>query len=137
MINMFTFSGWIATEPKFVAGAGDDQSKDRIHFRASVAKSARFKDKPTRFIGCTAFGPSARFVNQYLHKGSPVVISGSLEMDEWAPEGQPPKLQDVMTISQIHSMSEGGERSETASSNSASTGTQGPAPAISDDSLPF
>jgi single-strand DNA-binding protein len=135
MINLFTFSGWIATDPKFVAGDGGDQSKDRIHFRTSVAKTKRFKEKPTRFIGCTAYGPTARFVNQYLHKGSAVVVSGALDLDEWAPEGQAPKPQDVMTVSQIHSSNEAGERTE--SSATASAGAATAAPAISDDSLPF
>ncbi|MCR4336866.1 MAG: single-stranded DNA-binding protein [Candidatus Omnitrophica bacterium] len=46
------------------------------------------KEKETVFIDVDVWGPSAENCNQYLKKGSPVVVVGRLKQDQWESEGQ-------------------------------------------------
>ena len=41
------------------------------------------------FIDCTAFGRAGETFNQYMSKGSQVLVEGRLELDQWTnPEGE-------------------------------------------------
>ena len=35
------------------------------------------------FIDCRAYGKQAETINQYIHKGRPILIEGRLEFDQW------------------------------------------------------
>ena len=35
------------------------------------------------FVDCRAYGRQAETINQYLHKGRPILIEGRLEFDQW------------------------------------------------------
>ncbi|MEM6315300.1 MAG: single-stranded DNA-binding protein, partial [Planctomycetota bacterium] len=37
----------------------------------------------TLFIDCTAFGKTGEIINQYMSKGRPIFIEGSLRLDQW------------------------------------------------------
>jgi single-strand DNA-binding protein len=41
-----------------------------------------YADVP-HFFDCTAFGKTAENINQYFHKGSRILISGSLDFQSW------------------------------------------------------
>ena len=58
--------------------------------KSSIATSHKFKDKATGnqkeevcFIDITLFGRSAEVANQYLKKGSLVLIEGRLILNQW------------------------------------------------------
>ena len=40
------------------------------------------------FVDCCAFGKQAETINQYLSKGSPVMVEGKLQFDQWEKDGQ-------------------------------------------------
>lgn len=65
--------------------------------RFSIAVDRRFKregDADADFFNCTAFGKTAEFVQNYLHKGTKVVVSGRLENNNYtAKDGH--KVYDV------------------------------------------
>jgi len=46
------------------------------------AQNGEQKEK-TLFVDLTFFGRSAEIANQYLHKGSKVLIDGELQLDQW------------------------------------------------------
>ena len=54
-----------------------------------IAVSRKFKSatgeqkEETLFIDLTFFGRSAEIANQYLHKGSKLLIDGRLKLDKW------------------------------------------------------
>ncbi|MBO5036569.1 MAG: single-stranded DNA-binding protein [Clostridia bacterium] len=52
-----------------------------VRFRIAVRRRGS-KDK-TDFLPCTAWGNTAEFIFKYLSKGSPISVSGSLQVEEW------------------------------------------------------
>jgi len=42
----------------------------------------------TTFVDVTLWGRTAEIANEYLSKGSPVLIEGRLKLDRWEKEGQ-------------------------------------------------
>lgn len=42
----------------------------------------------TTFVDVTCWGRTAEIVNEYLAKGSPVLIEGRLKLDQWEKDGQ-------------------------------------------------
>ena len=55
--------------------------------RFSIAVDRRFRregdDQTADFINCVAFGRTAEFVEKYLHKGTKVVVVGSIQNDNY------------------------------------------------------
>ena len=54
----------------------------------TVAVNRRFKNKQTGdydtdFIDCAAFKSTADFLNRYFHKGSKIVLEGTLQNNNW------------------------------------------------------
>lgn len=56
----------------------------------TIAVNRKFNNKDeTTFVDFTAFGKAAETMNQYLSKGSSVLIEGRLHLNQWtAQEGQ-------------------------------------------------
>jgi single-strand DNA-binding protein len=52
-----------------------------------VKKNNEWVDEPT-FVDITLFGRTAEIANQYLSKGSSVLIEGKLKFDTWESDGQ-------------------------------------------------
>lgn len=58
----------------------------------TIATSRRFerkdgtKDKKTTFVDCDAWDSGAEIICKYVHKGDPLLIRGSLELDQWETE---------------------------------------------------
>lgn len=64
------------------------QSKTAIaNFTLAVNRSFKKQDGSTdqeaAFADCTAFGRTAETLNQYLSKGSPLMVEGRLKTDQW------------------------------------------------------
>ena len=59
-----------------------------------IAVNDRRKDKSgnvideTTFVDLTFWGRTAEVVNEYLTKGSPVLVEGRLKLDSWEKDGQ-------------------------------------------------
>ena len=68
--------------------------------RYSIAVDRKFKKdgEPTAdFFSCVSFGKQADFVSQYLKKGTKIVVSGSLQNNDYTnKEGQ--KVHDIRVI---------------------------------------
>lgn len=52
-----------------------------------VKRNNEWVDEPT-YVEITLFGRTAEIANQYLAKGSPVLIEGRLKYDSWESDGQ-------------------------------------------------
>ena len=62
---------------------------DRAVADISLAIDETYRDKSTvTFVDVTLWGSEAQFANDYLSKGSPVLIEGKLRLDQWEKDGQ-------------------------------------------------
>jgi single-strand DNA-binding protein len=65
---------------------GDD---DRAVSDVTIAVDNTYRgNTDTAFVPVTLWGSEAQFANDYLGKGSTVLIEGKLKMDEWEKDGQ-------------------------------------------------
>ena len=54
-----------------------------------IAVNHRYKDKDeVCFVDVTAWGRLAEIVEQYMRKGSAVLVEGRLKLDQWETDGQ-------------------------------------------------
>jgi single-strand DNA-binding protein len=58
-----------------------------VEFGLAVNHKFRTKDGQEReevlFIDCSCFGKGADIINQYCHKGRPLLVEGRLKLDSW------------------------------------------------------
>jgi len=46
------------------------------------------RDKDTTFVSCEAWDTGAETIGQYCKKGDPLLVEGSLKMEQWEKDGQ-------------------------------------------------
>jgi len=75
------------------------------------------------FIDVTFFGRTAEVVNEYLTKGSPVLVSGKLKQDRWEKDGEKrSKLKVVCQQMQLVGAKRTADQQETADTDSEPVG---------------
>ena len=83
-----------------------------------VKRNDQWVDEVT-FVEITLWGRTAEVANEYLSKGSPVLIEGRLKLDQWEKDGQKrSKLKVVGEKMQMLGSRDGGGRSSGPSSAS-------------------
>jgi single-strand DNA-binding protein len=81
-----------------------------------VKRNDQWVDEVT-FVDVTLWGRTAEVANEYLSKGSPVLIEGRLKLDRWEKDGQKhSKLRVVGERLQMLGTREGGQRGTRGSS---------------------
>lgn len=83
MLNKVILQGRLTREPELKT----TQSGLSV-VRFSVAVDRNFKDEQTGgyqadFIDCIAWRKTAEFVQQYFHKGNPIIVEGSIQNDNY------------------------------------------------------
>ena len=108
-----------------------------------VKRNDQWVDEAT-FIDITLWGRTAEVANEYLSKGSPVLIEGRLKLDQWEKDGQKrSKLKVIGERMQMLGGRDGGPRggrSQAQSNQGGGYDDYEPAPASSappDDEIPF
>jgi single-strand DNA-binding protein len=89
-----------------------------------VKKGDQWVDEAT-FVDVTLWGRDAEIVNEYLGKGSPVLIEGRLKLDRWEKDGQKhSKLKVVaQSVRLVGGRGEGGGRASGGRSGSRTSGS--------------
>lgn len=149
-LNHVTIAGNLATEPesKFTTGG-----KQVCQMR--LANNFKWGEtKKTTFITCVAWGKSAEIAEQYLRKGSPVVIEGRLEQNDWETKQGEKRTTYQIQVSQLHFFPKGatleggaeggngpagpgtGGYSGQGQGNQGQANGQG-APGVTEDDIPF
>lgn len=78
-MNSYNCNAIVATEPEVRWTAGGE-AMCIARFRIAVPKRVKKEgESNSHFFNAVAFGKKAEFVEKYIHKGSKVLISGSLE----------------------------------------------------------
>ena len=75
--------GRLTRDPEVRVSTGERQTNIG---RFSIAVDRRFKREgqpDADFFNCTCFGKQAEFVEKYLHKGTKVVVVGSVQNDNY------------------------------------------------------
>ena len=102
-----------------------------------VKRNDQWVDEAT-FVDVTLWGRTAEIANEYLSKGSPVLIEGRLKLDRWEKEGQKhSKLRVVGERLQMLGGRDGGQRGPRGSSAGGASGSGRPEQPYYDDSEQF
>ena len=84
-MNKVILMGRLTRDPdiRYSAGGGDQQQAVARYTLAVDRRMRRDNNDPNAqtadFIGCVAFGRSAQFAEQYLHKGTKIVVTGRIQ----------------------------------------------------------
>ncbi len=82
-MNKVILMGRLTRDPEVRVSTGERQTTIG---RFSIAVDRRFKREgqpEADFFNCTCFGKQAEFVERYLHKGTKVVVVGSVQNDNY------------------------------------------------------
>lgn len=82
-MNKVMLMGRLTRDPEVRYGQGGNQTAVA---RFSIAVDRRFKREgqpDADFFNCTAFNKQAEFVERYLHKGTKMVVIGSIQNDNY------------------------------------------------------
>ena len=82
-MNKVILMGRLTRDPEVRVSTGEKQTNIG---RFSIAVDRRFKREgqpDADFFNCTCFGKQAEFIEKYLHKGTKVVVVGSVQTDNY------------------------------------------------------
>lgn len=91
MLNVTTLMGRLAADPSYKVSKKEDKEISFARYRLAVERDYKDRDgkHPVDFIGCKAYGSSARFAKDYFHKGDMVVVTGRIISEPYdGPEGK-------------------------------------------------
>jgi single-strand DNA-binding protein len=77
------------------------------------------------YIDCNIWGKPAEIINQYMKKGSGILVSGRLQQRSWEQEGQ--KRSKVEVVVEDFNFVGGGERGESGGQNQSDESSSAPA----------
>lgn len=90
-MNTVILKGNLARDPEIRSVKSGDRQTTVANF--TVAVSRHFKrangerDKDTTFIPCEAWDSGAEHIGTLLKKGDPVLLQGSLKVEQWEKDG--------------------------------------------------
>jgi len=83
--------------------------------KGGIATNRRFKDAggnqkdETMFIDFTVWGRTAEIANQYLHKGSRVLLEGRLTLEQWTDQNGQKRSRHSVTVENLKMLDRRGE----------------------------
>jgi len=83
--------------------------------KCGIATNRRYKDASgmqkdeTMFIDFTVWGRSAEIANQYLHKGSRVLLEGRLTLEQWTDQNGQKRSRHSITVENLKMLDRKGE----------------------------
>lgn len=83
-MNNVQLSGWLARDPEvryFESGSVVASTA------VGIQEYKKGDDNKTNFVEVKAWGKTAEFMAQYLHKGSYLIAAGRLEVETWEKDG--------------------------------------------------
>ena len=141
-MNKVILMGRLTRDPdvRYSAGGGDQQQAFARYTLAVDRRVRRDNNDPNAqtadFISCVAFGRSAQFAEQYLHKGTKIAVTGRIQTGKYTNrDGQTVYTTDVVVEDQEFAESKASAERYNASGQGASYAPaqepsyQNPAPA--------
>lgn len=96
MLNQITIMGRLTRDPEYRA---TPSGLSVVNFSVAVDRDfpGQSGEKETDFIDCVAWRKTAEFVTKYFFKGSPIVVSGRLQIRSWTDkEGNKRRTAEVL-----------------------------------------
>jgi len=96
----------------------------------SIAVNRKFKSKmgedkeEVLFVDLTFFGRTAEIANQYLRKGSKVLVDGKLKLDQWTDKSGGKRSKHSITVESLQMLDSKKERVELDSGGYVGYGSQ-------------
>lgn len=89
-LNIVIMQGRLGTDPVIYQGSSEKGDYLYARFRLAVPRDYRDKDgaKVTDFKNCEATGQTAKFIQDYYHKGDLVVVVGSWYTKDYIKDGE-------------------------------------------------
>jgi single-strand DNA-binding protein len=141
-LNHLIIAGNLTRDPitKFLAN-----EKCVVNF--SIANGRKYKTasgeerEETLFLECTAFGKPAETIARYFTKGKPIILEGSLKMDQWDDKETGKKRSKLsLTVDRFHFVPDGKKTESTQTTTQPTETPTTPAnttPPSEDDQPPF
>ena len=82
----------------------------------------------TCFIDCTCFGKQAETLNQYMSKGSPLLVEGRLQLQQWTAKDGTRRSKHEVIVEQFQFLGGGGGGARRSEETPAREGQSNPAP---------
>ncbi len=135
-MNKVILMGRLTRDPdiRYSAGGADQQQAVARYTLAVDRRVRRDNNDPNAqtadFIGCVAFGRSAQFAEQYLHKGTKIVVTGRIQTGRYTnKDGQTVYTTDVVVEDQEFAESKAAaDRFAGSQGSAAGSSWQTPAP---------
>ncbi|TAN37791.1 MAG: single-stranded DNA-binding protein [Verrucomicrobia bacterium] len=135
-LNYVVLAGNLTRDPQVRTTPGGTAVAD-----LGVAINEKFKNKAgelqesTTYVDIVAWGRQAEVCQQYLHKGSPVLIEGRLQLDQWESKEGEKRSKLRIRADRVQFLSSG-QRRENGGEQPAAAGAP-PPPAHNDEPPPF
>lgn len=98
MINTAIFEGRLTRDPELKTSQSGVE-----YMNFNVAWSDRYKEIETKcFLPCKAWRQTARFIDLYFKKGSPIALVGRLETEEWTDKAGEKHNRIVLNVDRAH-----------------------------------
>ena len=111
-----------------------------------IATNRKFKGsdgqqkEEVMFIDLTFFGRTAEIANQYLHKGSKILVEGRLKLEQWQAQDGSKRSKHVVTVDSMQMLDSRSDNGQAAPQQpAAQQPAQPPLPevGIDEDEIPF
>lgn len=89
--------------------------------KTAIATSRKFKSNTGEqkeevcFVDITFFGRSAEIANQYLHKGSKILVEGRLQFDQWSDQNGQKRSKHSIAVESMQMLDSKGSTNQTNS----------------------
>lgn len=133
MYNDCTFIGNLGKDPETRTGNGGSSFTT---FSIAVNKPGD-KDAKTLWVNVTAFGKTGEFVSQYMKKGNQVLVSGTLELQEYTGKDGKDHASVKLLANKVLSLTKREGAAASAAGASATASAPAGQTAISDEDIPF
>jgi len=95
----------------------------------AIATSHKFtqngeKKEEVCFVDITFFGRSAEVANQYLRKGSKILVEGRLKLDSWVDQNGQKRSKHSVTVATMQMLDSKGDNQNGGSNNAPTQGEQ-------------
>ena len=102
MYNRIILLGRLTAKPQLSTA-----QSGKSYTRFSIAADRQFANKETGareadFISCTAFGKTAEFICKYFLKGSPILVEGSLQNNNYTDKNGAKQYSYVVMVNSVN-----------------------------------
>jgi len=105
--------------------------------RFSLAVNRNYKDAPTDFFNIVSFDKTAQFIENYIHKGSKILVEGKLQNNNYEKDGKKVYSDQIIADRVEFCESKNANNTQTDDEKQTDDGFNQVSEEYSDEMLPF